>query len=722
YGAGLRDLVQRAHAALRSRGQTQPRLEVPPAVPSPDAAALSVARETAAAHLAAAKPGKRVAEAIEALDAVTATLDGGSDGGVVPLPGALDAGKLGLGAAALKEAPCDAYRAAWEEYRQACADHHARAALVLVAELLEGFAAAYAAAKRDRAAVDFEDLELGVRDLLARDAALRDRWARRFALLMVDEFQDTNRLQLDVLEALERDNLFAVGDEFQSIYGFRHADVTIFRDRRAALGPAGTRTLRANFRSAEELLDVLNGAFSPEFGERFAPLVAGLPSPARPAGEELRLFDPDRGAPPVELLLTDTRGWDDDPALVEALGLAALAEQPWRRAEARAVAHRLRAEVDGGRAAGDVVVLVRATASLRILEQALEEEGLATYVVGGRGYWSQEQVRDGLAYLRVIANPLDEEALFGALASPFAGASSDALILLAAAGRESGEGAWAALRSAFAGEGERGTASTWPDALPADERERLARFARLVVAERGHAARLPAEVLLDRAVTATEYDLAILARPDGERRLANLRKLMRLAREYEQAEGRDLRGFLSFAATQELDAAREGEAPLEGEGLNAIRLMTIHRAKGLEFPVVCVADLGREPARVRDPLLVGRDGAVGLRLSPLGGGKTVPALAYARLSDALAEAEAEEERRLFYVAMTRAREKLILAGGIDAGRWPEPRTGSAPVTWIARRLLGDAPAAVLAEERPSATVEGTWEGRPARVAARLLTP
>ena len=92
---------------------------------------------------------------------------------------------------------------------------------------------------------------------------------------MVDEFQDTNRLQLDVLQTLERDNLFAVGDEFQSIYGFRHADVTIFRERRAALGEGRVRPLTANFRSREELLDVLNGAFAPQWSERFAPLLAG---------------------------------------------------------------------------------------------------------------------------------------------------------------------------------------------------------------------------------------------------------------------------------------------------------------------------------------------------------------------------------------------------------------------------------------------------------------
>ena len=119
-----------------------------------------------------------------------------------------------------------------------------------------------------------------MRDLLA-DPAARAAWAERFELIMVDEFQDTNRLQLDVLEALERDNLFAVGDELQSIYRFRHADVTIFRERRARLGETRVRRLSRNFRSREELLDVLNGAFTAELGERVRAAGRGRGCPTR---------------------------------------------------------------------------------------------------------------------------------------------------------------------------------------------------------------------------------------------------------------------------------------------------------------------------------------------------------------------------------------------------------------------------------------------------------
>jgi ATP-dependent exoDNAse (exonuclease V) beta subunit len=472
------------------------------------------------------------------------------------------------------------------------------------------------------------------------------------------------------------------------------------------------RPLTANFRSREELLDVLNSTYAPQWPERFAPLLAGNGT-APDDGGELRLFDPgDPGgaAPSVELLVTDSRGWDEDTRL----GLAGVETKPHRRAEARALAHRLREEIDAGRPPSDIVVLVRATASLRVLEEALEEQGVTTYVVGGRGYWSQQPVRDGIAYLAALANPLDEQALLGVLASPFCGVGADALILLADAGRELGGGVWAALRAAAAADPDAGPLAP----LDPAERDRLVAFAAFFADERVHAERLPVEVLLERALEGTGYDLVVLARPSGERRLANLRKLMRLAREYERAEGRDLHGFLAYAATRDFAAAREGEAPLESEGLDAVRLMTIHRAKGLEFPVVCVADLGRQGAGQRDRLLIGPAGDVGLRLATPGGGEAVPALAYERLAAAAALEEDAEERRLFYVAMTRARDRLILSGSTDPERHADPRPGGPPLDWIAPALLGGA----LDPARPERVVTGVWDGRPTRVLSRLVTP
>ena len=650
----LRAMVLTAYAELRSSGVRAPRLPIPPELPAPDPAPLRAALAGASSVLQSGA-GKKVESARAGL-VVAADLPTDR----VPLPTELDGAKLPMGAKLLDDPACIAYREAWEVYRQACADYHARPVVILADRLLERFAREAERGKAARAAVDFEDLQLLTRDLFAGGETVRARWADRYGLIMVDEFQDTNRLQLDVLERLERDNLFVVGDEFQSIYGFRHADVEIFR-RRAA---GRSRRLAANFRSRPELLEVLNQAFAPTFGEGFAPLVAGLPAAGVP---EDRLFDPDRvdatNAPPVELLLTDTRGaWEG----VGHLGVDIPGEKAWRRAEARLLAHRLRGELDGGRRPGEVAVLVRAAASLRLIEHALEEAGIPTYVVGGRGYWSQEQVRDGLAYLSVLANPLDETSLYALLASPFAGAGAEALVHVARAARDAGS-AWAALRGGV---------------VPG-----LTAFTELVAGERTRAQRLSAEVLLERAIAATGYDVAVLSRPGGERRLANLRKLMRLAREYERSEGRDLRAFVDFAVTQDLSGAREGEAALEGEGLDAVRLMTIHRAKGLEFPVVCVADLGRQGPGGGPPLLL--DGTrIGIRLRTLGSAAGTPALDHPALNRERLLREDEEERRLFYVAMTRARERLILSGGMALDRPPEPRPGGVPIAWITRALAG----------------------------------
>ena len=187
------------------------------------------------------------------------------------------------------------------------------------------------------------------------------------------------------------------------------------------------------------------------------------------------------------------------------------------------------------------------------------------------------------------------------------------------------------------------------DELGAEDRERLSSFARWFADERSSAGRRGTDELIERALERTGYDLAALAMPGGQRRIANVRKLMRLGSEHETAAGRDLRGFLElvrFRAGEGAAAdARESEAPVEGEALDAVRLMTIHRAKGLEFKNVCVADLGRGPRPRADLMRVGRDGRFGLRLAQPGGGKRESALDYKLLGEEQLQAEAAEERR-----------------------------------------------------------------------------
>ena len=666
YTAGaLRAAILGVHAQLRSSGAEQPRL---PACEADHATAAAAELARAAAAVAAElravdKPGKSVLEALERVRRCLELIERGVD---AVWPPELEAVKLPRNGAALSTDACVAYTEALGAYRAQLAARAAVPVRDLLDRLLGAFGRRYDERKRAVSGLDFEDLELITRRLLAEDTELRERYARRFERIMVDEFQDTNRVQLALIESIARDNLFTVGDAQQSIYGFRHADVELFERRGERLAARGAReTLQTNFRSRPEILAALNLGFAEELGDRFRPLRAGRAGGSGGAAQ---------GGPRVELVLVDKAAdWDED-------GVAS----PWRVAEARLLADRVSELVAAGRAPGEIVVLMRATTDMRAYERALEQRGLPTYVIGGRGYWSHPQVVDLVAYLRALANPRDEEALYGVLASPLVGVSLDALVILASAARDSGRDPWWVLRDPLGA----------LDALHAEDRAAVAAFVQWFADERAHAARCGIEEIIDAALVHSGYDLAMLAMPGGPRRLANVRKLMRLGREHEQTHGPDLRGFLAVLADREAGRApesRESEAPMEGEGLNAIRLMTIHRSKGLEFPVVVVADLGRSVRPPAEIVRVSADGGLGLRLARPGVAGREPALRYREIGDRQRAAQEAEERRLFYVAMTRAEEHLVLSGALQFEGFVAPGgpTGGGPAAWIAPAFLPD---------------------------------
>ncbi len=572
--AALRAAIIRTHEQLRSRGQLAPRL---PPLPGVDADAGVLELELAGSRGRALRAARAAASELAGIADRSARVEQARDtlaracevlGGQVSWPGELTAITLAAptAAAALASEACDAYRAELDELRRAGERLYASAARLALDELLVEYGERYGALKAERSAVDFEDLELLARRLLA-DGDVGGRLRDRFSHVMVDELQDTNRVQFELIELVSAGNQFMVGDAQQSIYGFRHAEVELFQARGAALAPSGSRlSLNTNFRSRPEILAALNAAFETALGEHFRPLRPGRSE--SPAQEPL-----------VELLIVDKgANWEVD-------GLAA----PWRTAEARALAARVRELTDAGLPAGEIVVLTRASTDLRVYERALEDVGVPTYLIGGRGYWSHPQVVELVCYLRALANPHDAEALYATWCSPLCGISLDALVLIAAGAR---------------------------DELSLEDRERLATFEQWFVPERRAAARVGAEELLHRAIERTDYELVVLSLPGGRRRLANVRKLMRLGREWEAEAGSDLHGFLRLIERRMRLSDRESEAPVESEAIDAVRLMTIHRSKGLEFGVVCVADLGRGPVHRPDLIRISRDGTrLGLRLA-----------------------------------------------------------------------------------------------------------
>jgi len=199
--------------------------------------------------------------------------------------------------------------------------------------------------------------------------------------------------------------------------------------------------------------------------------------------------------------------------------------------------------------------------------------------------------------------------------------------------------------------------------------------------------RLSLERLCEQVVAEHDYDLAVLAQWDGRRRYANMRKLARLARSYEELRGPDVEGFVRFVAEQEAVGARELEAVAEEEGADAVRLLTIHAAKGLEFKVVIVADAGRDRVPPSpDEILALPDGRFGFRVADPVTTKRRGAFDYEAVKEARQEAERAERLRLYYVAMTRAKERLIVSGSVDLGSERETPT---PIAWVLDRLGAD---------------------------------
>ncbi len=520
----------------------------------------------------------------------------------------------------------------------------------LLQELLTGFAAAYAAAKDRESALDFEDLQLRARNLLRGSEAISEVEQLRFRSIMVDEFQDTNRLQTELIDLLcagSPKELFFVGDEFQSIYGFRHADVAVFRDRRDAA--PRVLPLTANYRSRPEVLAAVNELFADEFGESFQAL-----TPASGYGDDA-VF-----GTPFELLVTDKSSYADS-------GIH------WRRAEARHVARRVRELVDAGVATpGEIVLLFAAGTDAEWFEEELRAVDVPTIRMTGRRYFGQQQVVDLLSYLRLLQNRYDDEALLTVLASPFVGVSNDALVLIRSTAER---------RPIF-----KGLERSLPPDLAEDDRRLvrafLQRYERLVESS----TRLSLELLCERILVEHDYDLAVLARRDGQRRYANLRKLARLARSYEELRGPDIEGFIRFVAEQDAVGAPERDAVSEEEGADAVRLLTIHAAKGLEFKVVVVADAGRERART-DEILCLSDGRFGFKVAHPGTGSRVGTSSYQDVRETRDREEEAERLRLYYVAMTRAMERLIVSGSVDRSSERDERT---PIGWVLQRLrLGE---------------------------------
>lgn len=441
--------------------------------------------------------------------------------------------------------------------------------------------AAYEAQCEREGVVDFAELLLRCHELLLRNAPLLRHYRERFTHILVDEFQDTNKLQYQWLKLLagEHAALFCVGDDDQSIYAFRGADVGNMRDFEREFQVQHLIRLEQNYRSHGNILDAANAIIrnNPQRLGKNLWTQAG-------SGEPIRVYE----------------AYSDSD-------------------EANWIVEEIRALQRDGHARAEIALLYRSNAQSRALEHALFNAGLPYRVYGGLRFFDRAEVKHALAYLRLIANPNDDTAFLRVVNFPVRGIGARSLESLQDVARTGGGSLFAAIPQVS---GKGGQA--------------LAAFAQLIADMTG-AAHLPLPELIDHVLDLSGLRAHYRNEKEGQERLANLDELVNAASSFVAEAGAptaagdgelaaDLTAFLAHASLE----AGEHQA---GEGDDALQLMTVHSAKGLEFNMVFISGLEEGLFPHENSLNETRNGGDGL----------------------------EEERRLMYVAVTRARQRLYLS-------------------------------------------------------------
>jgi len=568
-------------------------------------------------------------------------------------------------------------------------------ALALV-RLLRSVASRLDAEKQKLSVLDFDDLQLRTLKLLDQPAVLT-RVSERYRYFLVDEFQDTNGLQRDLLRklALGRGaNLFIVGDRKQSIYGFRGADVDVFSEMTTAIEESGglAQPLLLNFRSQKPLIDALNFLFAQIFqntaGVPFE-MVGELGYVEHEPSEAVRETEND---PPHVEFIVSAIGEDED----------ANSNQRYRRSslsaherDAEQVAARIAALVTPGYAGvspaeeitpaacapRDIAILLRAFTGVWTYESALRRAGIPYLTVQGKGFYQREEITDLIQLLRFLDNTTDELALAAILRSPLGGISDNTLFALRCAHwiDEPGEPTHLHRRNLLRAL-RRHQAINFIEEDEHVALDRIAAWTEAMIARRN---RYGIADLLRYAVSSSEFLTIIAANFDGAQRVTNVEKLFRLAEQFERS-GHLIRDFVHYVEEFEAIGGREGEGQMD-ESANVVRLMTIHQAKGLEFPIVIIPDLHRELNRREFAFILDRHRGMTVRV-PDGRGRSVRGALFNQLSQRNKWREDFESMRLLYVAATRAKDRLIFSAAVERKRLENLDKSELWVGWLWRAL------------------------------------
>jgi ATP-dependent helicase/nuclease subunit A len=572
-----------------------------------------------------------------------------------------------------------------------------RASVVQLLALTRRLARDYQRAKRALRALDFSDLEHYALQILSEHPDVSQQYREHFCHVLVDEYQDINDVQQRILTLVSREeisepelpaNLFTVGDVKQSIYRFRLADPTLFLRRYSTFHktPSPRRKaidLQANFRSRGPLLEAINFVFERLMSRATAEVDYDESQKLIPHAEYPFNASCHFAGTPVELHLLEKppRGGDDDT------GDDALDDLDRTEREAVFVANRIRellsrnppVEVCEKRddklnsrplAYKDIVILLRSRkVKAQQFSEQLQRAGIPVHAETGSGFFETLEIRDVLALLQLLDNQQQDIPMAAVLRSPFVKLDwkEDALAAIRLRYR--------ALESLPFHQAVMRYASDADDRLAGDLRRFFKQFDRW----RDLAHRKPLAEVIAMIYSESGYLTWCSGLPNGRQRVANLLDLLERARQFGSFQRQGLNRFLEFLRKLE-EESDLGEPSLLGEGEDAVRILTVHGSKGLEFPVVFVADLGKGHNFQDEKSSILAERELGLALDAVDARKRIrySSAGSVVMLDRLHNSAIAEELRVLYVAMTRAREHLILVGTADftqVERWRERWTG-----------------------------------------------
>ncbi len=554
---------------------------------------------------------------------------------------------------------------------------NAKGTMEILAELVNRFAIMFADQKQRKHLIDYNDMEQFALQILTEEkegelipSQTAREYQEQFYEVMIDEYQDSNLIQEAILTSVstvsrEKYNIFMVGDVKQSIYRFRLSRPELFMEKYDSYSSEDSEMqkidLHKNFRSRPEVLDGVNYIFRQIMRRDLGGIVYDEQAALYPGAEFEPVIGADgKSAYEMELLLVDAQKTGNEFELSDNN----------KQLEVRVIAKRikelLRTAKVTDKASGqlrpaeyrDIVILMRSVKGWAdVVSSILAEEGIPAYIGSTEGYFGTYEISVLLDYLQLLDNQRQDLPLAAVLASPFVGLNPQQLAEIRLAAKEG-----------FFYKAAEGLAQRAGEEEEKEEKDSLAYKLRAFYLQLTHFREMvpytAIHELLQKIIEETGFSLYVAAMPGGERRIANVEMLVEKAAAFEGTSYKGLFNFIRYIEQLQKYDVDYGEANIADEQENTVRIMSIHKSKGLEFPIVFVAGMGKKfnTTDITGSVIIHPEWGVGLDAVDLQRRTKIPTFLKKTIQQEIKLENLGEELRVLYVALTRAKEKLILVG------------------------------------------------------------